>query len=331
MAASGFLIPNMAWMDHVLMTEAPYMLFFTLCIYFTLQMERSRDARWAWGYLLSFLAGLMFRANMVAMPFFTLFWLLFRRWEDRRLLLRRAAALLAGFLLFAIPWGLRAQARFGQFIPLSYGAGNPMLLGTYQGVGYPTDEDLDLEDEVRAVMRRNYASYYREEPEPYPAGADDPFIVLYDPKGEVKDLDRAQFLSLQADGVKARLRLRAWWEKDPKSLLLSYLFIKPRWMLNWAWAWEEAFHVPYLVLHRISQLNFILCMIRVGLALLWRKGRSAMLFLSAVYWISVYIYSLAFVTDRYASTLIGLRFMIVGLGAALLVDRLRQRRAERSA
>ena len=315
-AASGFLIPNMAWMDHVILTEAPYMLFFTLCIYLTLQMERSRDAKWAWGYLFSFMAGLMFRANMMTMPFFTFAWLFFRCRDERTLLLKRSAVLLAAFLLFAIPWGLRSLEHFGKFIPLSYGTGDPVLRGTYQGVGYPEDEELDLEENVTAVMRRDYAEYYRDEPQPYPEDADDPWIALYDPKGEVKDLDQAQYLSLEADSVKARYRLREWWARDPKGLLISYLFIKPRWMLNWSWAWEEAFHVPYEVLHRISQLNFILCVLGVGFSFLLRRARAPMVFLAGAYWICVYIHALAYVTDRYASTLIGLRFMIVGIAAA---------------
>ena len=328
-AACGFLVPNMAWMNHVILTETPYMLFLTLCIYYTLQMERSDRRRWFVGYVLSFLAALMFRSNIMLMLPLTAAWLLLRR-KSGRLLLRRGLMLLCALLLFVLPWGLRNYLRFDAVIPLSYGAGNPLLLGTYQGEGYPADEELDYETNVHAVMRERYAAYYKDQAEPWAPEELDYYKEHFDPEGEIRELRYAQYLSLTQDGVKARYRMREWFQRDPAGMRKSYLLIKPRWMLNWAWAWEAAFHVPYTVLHRISQLNFLLCVLTVALSLLLRRCRAPVLFLSAVYWISVYVHSLAFVTDRYASTLVGLRYMIAGIGFALLreaIRRLRHRRA----
>lgn len=326
-AMALFLIPNMAWMTHALMTETPYMLFFSLCVYYTLRMEQSDERRWFLGYGLSFFAALMFRSNIVTMPLFTAIYLLLRK-RRPLLLLRRGLALLAAVLLFVIPWGIRNYHQFGAFIPLSYGVGNPLLRGTYQGEGFPEDEELDYETYVDKPMQELYGSFYREEPTPWAADSSDYYVFgkpnyyieTYDPEGVVKDLKMAQYLSLQADEIKAHYRLRTWWEKDPKGFLKSFLVIKPRWMLNWSWAWEQVMGVSYDVLHRLSQWNFVLCGATVLASLLRRKHRAAVLFLTGLYFALVYIHALAFVTDRYASTLMVLRFMILGFGLGLALE-----------
>ena len=316
-AAAWFLVPNMAWMNHLILTETPYMLFFTLCLYFTMQMGRSGRKRYFVGYVLSFMAALLFRANILPMPLFTALWMLHRR-QSGRLLLRRALVLGCALLLFVIPWGLRNQRQFGAFIPISYGAGDPLLLGTYEGEGYPADEELDYDEHVHQPMRQRYAAYYRQTPQPY--DEDDVYIRQYDPEGEILNLDQAEYVSMQERGLKARYRLREWWKRDPGSLLKTYLYIKPRWMLNWSWAWEEVLGVPYAVLHRISQVNLLLCGGSVLLALLRKRCRGEALFFAGVYAVSVYIYATAFVSDRYASTLHVLRYILVGLGVGLMIE-----------
>ena len=195
-AACGFLVPNMAWMNHVLLTETPYMLFFSLCLYLTLRLERGGGRGCRIGYVLGFMAALMFRANIVLMPVFTAVWLLLRR--QGRQLLRLAVPLLCAFLLFVIPWSLRNYRCFDAFIPLTYGAGNPLLLGTYQGEGYPEDDVLDYESNVHEVMHERYAARYKV---PEPRDTDDYYTSRFDPDGEVRDLRYAQYLSLTADGV----------------------------------------------------------------------------------------------------------------------------------
>ena len=324
LAAAGFLTPNMAWMNHVILTETPYLLFFSLCLYYTLRLGERVTRRDVAGYVLSFVAALLFRPNITAVAVFTAAWLMYKNPKALRML---TPPLLLGALLFLLPWSLRNYRRFGTPAPLGYGAGNPLLLGTYQGEGYPTDGELDYETNVAAVMRERYAAYYGEENPVSGETAD--YLQKFDPRGPVRDVKYAQYLSLQADGIQARYRMREWFRRDPKGFLKSYLLIKPRWMLNWAWAWESAYHVPYEALHRLSQANMLLCVLALGLSILLRRSRETLLFLTAVYVISVYIYATAFVTDRYASTLMGLRYLIAGIGLSLLPElRHRLRRSE---
>ena len=327
LAASGFLLPNMAWMNHVILTETPYLLLFSLCLYLTFQMGR-RDRRGdRIGYLLGFTAALMIRSNILLLLPFTALWLLLKR---RGVPLRRLLLSLGCLLLLLLtPWTIRNYRLFDAFIPLTYGAGNPLLLGTYQGEGFPADEELDYGSGVDAVMRERYGAYYRDEAVPWAEDELDEYRKLFDPEGEISEERLAQYLRLEADGLKARYRLREWWRRGPGSLLKSYLYIKPRWMLNWAWAWESAFGVPYAVLHRIFQLNFLLCGLALLLALLLKRCRAPLFFLGALYWVSVYLYSLAFVSDRYSSVFTGLRFTIAGVGLSLLPEAFRRLRRRR--
>ena len=80
--------------------------------------------------------------------------------------------------------------QFDAFIPLTYGAGNPTLLGTYQGIRYPTDESLDYETNVTDVVKEKYAQYY-------------------DENGNVLP-QYSKYIDLRSDGIKANYRLRVW-------------------------------------------------------------------------------------------------------------------------
>ena len=320
-AAAHFLIPNLAWMNHVLLTETPYMFFLSVAVYESFCMGEEFSGRHQLAYLLAFMAGLMFRANMLMLPVFTGCYLLWRRTAPKQLL-KAAAILCAVLALFVIPWTIRNAVQFNTFIPITYGAGNPMLLGTYQGEGYPADEDLDYETNVDLIMHERYARYYKNEVQAWEADDDTAYYIEhFDPSGEVKELKHAQFLSLQADGIKAKYRMREWLQADFASFLKSYLLVKPRWMINWSWAWEEAFHVSYQTLHRISQVNAVFCAVTVLFSLVKKKYRMQVLFLTILYIVSVYLYATAFVSDRYASTLMLFRYILTGFGLVLMCDR----------
>ena len=320
-AAAHFLIPNLAWMNHVLLTETPYMFFLSLAVYETVCLGECFERKHAVRYLIAVMTGLMFRTNMLLLPLFTGVYLLFRHISVRKLL-KSAAAVCCALLLFVIPWSIRNYVQFGAFIPITYGGGNPFLLGTYQGEGYPSDEELDYETNVSDIMHARYASYYRDVKQPWTADRETAYYIEhFDPDGEVKELKHAQFLSLQADGIKAKYRIREWQQRDLTGFLKSYLLIKPRWILNWSWAWEEAFHVPYQTLHRLSQINAVFCALTVLLSLIKKKYRAPVLFLSIAYIVSIYLYATAFVSDRYASTLMLFRYALSGFGLALCFGR----------
>lgn len=318
-AAACFLIPNMAWINNLILTETPYMLLMILCIYYTFRMGESRERKYFTGYTVCFMLALMFRANILSMPVFTAIYLAIVRKKQKKFSLKRIAAFACAFLCFVIPWTIRNYIRFDAFVPITYGSGNPLLLGTYQGENYPEDDELDYSANVDKVMLDEYERFYTEEELERVRETGEYHIT-----SGLKNPHSAQYLVLEADGIKARYRMKEWFRSDPGAFLKSYLYIKPRWMLNWSWAWEEVLNTPYTVLHFISQINFILCGITVLLSLLMKKCRKPVLFLSLVYFANVYIYATAFVSDRYASTIMVMRYIMMGFFVYLSAEAVRK-------
>ena len=307
-AAAHFLIPNMAWMNHVILTETPLMLFFAMSIYSTFQMGESNRRRFFVLYILSVFLALMFRSNIISMPVFTAAYLLIKK-KNIKQLFRRSAVFVVIMMLFFVPWTVRNYKQFGAFIPLTYGAGDPMLLGTYQGENTPDDSGLDYETNVNSVLRKKYADYYDED-------------------GQVREPRYRLFLYSMERKLRAQYRMREWWHNHPGSMLKSYLVLKPRLMLNWSWAWEEVFGVSYTTLHRISQINMLFCTLTFFLSVARKKLQLPVVFLTLMYIISVYIYALAYVTDRYASTLMLIRYILAGFGFALCLELVTERKMD---
>ena len=299
-AAAHFLIPNMAWMNHLILTETPYMLFFAMSIYYTFMMGERSENRDLVLYTLSVFFALVFRSNIIIMPLFTAAYVWFRKKDSARLL-RGAVCFVSAMMLFIVPWTIRNYIQFGAFISTSYGAGDPMYLGTYQGEGFPDDSELDYENNVYSVLHEKYAGYY-------------------DENGNVKEPRHIDYLFMMERKLMAQYRMREWWKTNPWSMLKSYLLIKPRLMLNWSWAWREVYGVSWLTLHRISQVNMLFCVCTFVMSLLWKRHRFPVVFLTGLYVVSVYVYSLGYVTDRYTSTLLLPRYILAGFGIALVVE-----------
>lgn len=150
-----------------------------------------REGRWRdfWCCLIAYMGALMLKANIAPYPVFALLYLLMVKY-DRKRLLRQCVVLSCAVLCIVIPWSIRNYIRFGAFIPLTYGAGNPTLLGTYQGVGYPNDEELDYDTNVDDVLREEYAAYFEED-------------------GSIRE-GMERYVALQRDAIAAKYRQKVW-------------------------------------------------------------------------------------------------------------------------
>ena len=256
-----------------------------------------------------YLLALLFRAIAVSLPLFTFVYLLIMK-RPRGLLLRRAACTAAALLLFIVPWTVRNYHYFDTFVPLTYGAGNGVLQGTYQGRGYPADEELDYETNVEQVFRERYASYLDEE-------------------GNAKDPVQQQYLILEKDSVKAEYRQRVWADTHPFLLLLSYLVIKPLAMPIKVFYWAEVLGVSIQPLLALRFVDLLFCCLTFVLAFVYKKHRAEIGCLAAIYWVNIYLISFSLSCDRYAETLMSLRYIIVGIGISILAGAIKQRRERR--
>ena len=278
------------WMDNLILTETPFMLALTAMVYYTLRMGKQPGFRYFWPCAISYMAGLMLKANIALYPLFALVYLL----------LAKQCVVLAGVVLcFVIPWSIRNYVQFHAFVPLTYGAGNPTLLGTYQGEGFPSDDKLDYETNVEKVAEEKYADYYND------AG---------------KVLPQYQrYVSLQKDAIQARYRQQVWRNTDYKKMLYSYGVIKPQMMIESVFYWDTVFDQPIETLQQIQRVDLYLCIASLAAALVLKRHRKPLLFVTAVYLGNIYIYSMTYAFSRYNASLMSMRFILLGIGAGLLV------------
>ena len=293
-------MPNIVWMDNLILTETPFMLFFTMMIYSTLMMGKTRESKYFWMCLVTYFLALMMKANIGIYPVFAFIYLCMAKYGIKKLL-KQGLIIACVLLCFIVPWSIRNYIHYDAFIPLTYGAGNPMLLGTYQGVGYPADEDLDYETNVKQVVREKYARYYDEN-----GKNSEPYLYRY--------------ILLEEDGVKAKYRMQEWAKRDPVSMAKSYLYGKPRMMIFGVFYWKELFGIPYSALRILRALIFGGSIVSFLLACFQKKHWKEMIFLALVYLGNIYVYAMSFAFDRYSETLMPAQYIACGIGLFLFID-----------
>jgi len=135
-----FLGADYIWINNLILTETPFILCFILLVYYAILLERNRQQKKYFYLLVTFyIISLMIRPNNALFPLFFLIFILLKKY-DIKLLVKQG--LIAGLILscFIIPWSVRNYNLFDKFIPLTYGTGNPLLLGTYQCSFSPSDQ-----------------------------------------------------------------------------------------------------------------------------------------------------------------------------------------------
>ena len=291
------------WMDNLILTETPFMFALTAMVYYTLRMGKQPGFRYFWPCAIAYVAGLMLKANIALYPLFALIYLLVVKY-DRKLLAKQCVVLAGIVLCFVIPWSIRNYIHFHAFVPLTYGAGNPTLLGTYQGEQYPSDDELDYETNVEQVAKEKYADYY-------------------DENGEVLP-QYQRYVSLQKDAIKAKYRQQAWWDTDYKKMLYSYGVIKPQMMIESVFYWDTVFNQSLEALQQIQRVDLYLCIASLIAAFVLKRHRKPLLFVTAAYLGNIYIYSMTYAFSRYNASLMSMRFILIGIGAGLLVSLLKR-------
>ena len=199
-----FLAIDYVWMDNLILTETPFILLFALLIYHTLKLSQNTNRKDYILIIIYYIMAVFIRPNIGIFPIFLFIFLLLKKY-DFKLLMKQCLIAGAILLLCLIPWAYRNYKVFGKFIPLTYGIGNPLLLGTYQGVGYPLNEELDYVKNVDEKIP-DKMKYYLE-------------------NTNEKEYMTKYYL-LEYDGMKAKYRMHEWWNKDKISMLKSYLIYK---------------------------------------------------------------------------------------------------------
>ncbi len=290
--------PDLVWNDNLILTETPFILCFTAMIYFTFKMGKENNYKNFWGCAIFYMIALMLKANIAPYPIFALIYLLFVKY-DKKLLIKQCIILALIVLCFVVPWSVRNYVQFKTFIPLTYGAGNPALRGTYQGINYPSDEELDYETNVEEKVKEKYSKYYNENGEP--------------------EERYKKYISLQTDSVKASYRQKVWRENDIKSYLYSYLVLKPKDMINSIFYWDTVFNIKADRLINLPYIEIILCLFVAAASLILKKCRAPIFFALCLYLGNIYIYATTYSFSRYGVSIITAKYIILGIGIYLFV------------
>lgn len=297
--AAMFLLPHRAWVDTIVSTETPYLFFFCANLYYMLCMRKDRSISCLVKYSLTFIFALSFRANIIIMPMFAAIYLVLTHEYSAAELLRKAGVFVCISMLFFVPWTIRNYIRFDAFIPVSYGAGNPTLKGSYQGDTCPADEELDYETNVYAVIREKYSKYF-DENDIIPDGAHEKYVIS------------------KADALKAEYRMQEWFKRDKLGFLKAYLIDKPLCMQTWVYYWGPWQHIILPITNFLSKINFILCVVAVVLAFVLKSKREIVVLLSLIYWVNIYIISMSYAVERYAALLMPMRYILCVIGVYLI-------------
>lgn len=296
-----FLAIDYVWMDNLILTETPYIFLFSLLVYHTLKLSLNPNKKDYILIVLYYIMAVFIRPNIGLYPIFLFIYLLLKKY-DFKLLVKQC--IIAGIILIVVltPWIYRNYKVFGKFIPLTYGTGNPLLLGTYQGVGYPLDEELDYVKNVDEKMSEEM-KYYLDNP-------------------KEKDY-MTKFYSLEYDGMKAKYRMNEWWKRDKKSMLKSYLFYKPIENFYNYFYWDKVLNVSSSFIVLTRRVDIVIFLISSIVILIDKKKFKEWLFLMLVYGSQIALYSYTFAFGRYAISMFYLRYIVIGIGLDILYEKIK--------
>ena len=297
-----YFTPDFAWQDNLILTETPYLFLVTLYLYGVIRMGNRKD--WAGFIIMALSAYLAFllKAQAICLFLLPIPYLWIKKYPSTRFYGQAFMVFLA-LLAFMLPWSVRNYKQFRAFIPTTYGIGNPLLLGTYQGEGYPSDEEVDRKPFTEEV-RKEHA---------YLKNKDGKFSAKY-----------RSYLGLLTDEKLARARMVYWWKHDRDSMLKSYLWLKPKNMLFETFYWDEVIpKTKYPIIH-LRHVDFNLAMAAAVVVLFAKKTVAETYFVLFAYWVQVYMYAYAYVFDRYAQTLLPYRYVAIGFLIPAAVEIIRR-------
>lgn len=297
------LTPDFIWTNNLILTETPYILFQMMLIYYSLKLVK--DNSWI-SYIMiviSYICALFIRPTIALYPLFLFIYLLLNKYDFKKMIIQGLIAL-SILLCLLVPWTIRNYKEFNSFIPLTYGMGNPLLLGTYQGYNYPLDEELDYDIVYEKLDEK----------------------VKNNLENKEENSKLARYYSLEYDGIKAKYRMQEWWNKDKISMLKSYLIFKPKILLVTTFYWEEIFNISENLIVLFHKIELCICGILCLFMIFMKKYYKELILLLGFYIYNILLYSYSFAYGRYALALYPIRFIIIGLGIKVMIDYLKNRR-----
>lgn len=301
-----FILPTYIWMDNLVLTESAFQFAFVFSIYYVLKLAKSRSIADLLRCSFFYMFGFLLKANFGVFPAFAFLYLLIEKYPVK-LWFKHGIIMFTILLAFLVPWTIRNYYHFGHIVPTTYGAGNPTLLGTYQGYGYP---DPSRDEKFLASIVDDFdkarEGYYNHD------------TGIYSPAYMGK------FFDLEHDSLFAKARLNAWRSEDLRSYVISTFYYKPSEMVETQFYWQPVFGIE-----KLSDFQPII--IKIGIMtsiagfIFSKKIRSLMFLLGSLYYGNLVIYSFTFAFSRYSATLHFLMVIALMVGLGTLYEYLKRK------
>lgn len=264
------LYPPGIEVDSLFLTEPLFMATFAWTVYYLLKLADTKKLRDLVGLSIFFMLAMYLRPNVLLWAVVGLIYLLMKRYPTK-LLMWHAAIAIGIFIVFMLPWWIRNEIVFHQFIPLTDDSWNPFLLGTFEGEGFPPPQN---------------------------EGAVEHQILAQHP--ELRPQKMHELKWFLAERHAAVFRIERWYKKHPGEFWISYLWLKPKIV------WYKAYY-PLRILGvmptpmKLAQHWLIwISLIGHGVAILFGSGRRReflMVLLTLFYFTAVF--SIFFAFERY--------------------------------
>jgi 4-amino-4-deoxy-L-arabinose transferase-like glycosyltransferase len=267
--------------DNLLLTETPFMFCLLAMIYFSIRL--ANEHKWRHFYLLmaTYLGALFFKATIALFPILLLIYFIRKKYPFGLALKQFGVACIL-LLVVLGPWWVRNYHHYGEFIPLTGGAGDPLLMGTYQGDGaYLGDPYAETVNRIK-----------REHPEVSNA---------------------YEKLKVEAEIAKGRMLL--WWEKDKKSFLRTYLVTKPKLQWDGQFYRFEIYSVTKVFMDEIHNRIVGLALLSLIVVLFMRKIGKEYEFLLGFIVYNTVLNSVYYAFDRYNQPLMFILFLMISTAA----------------
>lgn len=275
------IFPPFIQVDNLYLTEGVYTFATLLLIYGSIKLAHHQTDKWLYFVMASYFLALYFRVNIALYPIALFVYLIVKRypWKIYR---RHLVMSVVALLIVMGPWWIRNALVFDDFIPLTAGSGDPLLLGTFQGEGYPRGSY----DEFKAI-------------------------------GNARVADETDIIArMHERSIEAKKRMAQWWEDDPQSMLKSYLWLKPIIYLESVFYWKPVYDIPesiVVIWYRVLLALGILGWLTMAFT---KKYRAEFLLIAIYVAINIALNSYYFAFPRYNYPLV----MLWIIGTVFLVS-----------
>ncbi len=271
-------------MDNLFMTETPVAFFVLLLTYSILRFCEQPTNKNFLLTIIFYLCCLMFKPVVGIYPLAFVPYALHQK-VPLKLLLKRGVY--AGLIVLACltPWWLRNYIVVNEFVPFTGNQGDTLLLGTFEGIGYPvgTYEELNSQIRARASERGDTNLYY----------------------------------AFRDKGIAGKERMKQWFETHPKAFVYSYIVYKPWKALKTTYYPLEVYNLPTSIVVRSYRLFMLLAVagvVAVGINFRNKKQFFGMLSLFIGFGMMTYINTMYLAYPRYMLPWLPLAFAFGGVG-----------------